>query len=466
MRPNNRLLILIVSGAVLGAAILPLNSAKAQESSVNTFSPYTMYGVGNENFTGSTHLAGMAGTGIAWKNGGFDTDAEIRVNTLNPASLGGLAGGRSFILDVGLSGTGTYLRQNNGSGGTVNTSYNTFNVNHITVAFPLARKLGMAVNVSPYSQIGYRIRRDDMSHLADLGMVRYLYYGEGDMAEMKAQLGWDIAKWISVGAEFNYLWGDINRTYQATVYPYTGSGDYSQVSPTSGAIAVTNERVSRIAGNFGVQFTPVNKRKTRLTIGATYRLGAPLNSKIVDYIPSNNIIGDIIRQDEYTSAQYIPQAIGVGVFFHRPKFAVGFDYVYQDWGRCNAYDQANGVGYVNTNTFKFGLQYTPNRRDVGVKAGNFFNRITYRLGLRYNDYYMQFGGKKLNEKAITIGLDIPFGSMKVSNMSVGLEFGERGRLGLDDRQRQLIRERYWKISVGVMLFGRDHDYWFEKYKYN
>jgi hypothetical protein len=79
---------------------------------------------------------------------------------------------------------------------------------------------------------------------------------------------------------------------------------------------------------------------------------------------------------------------------------------------------------------------------------------------------MHFGGTKLNEKSVTIGFDIPFGSMKVSNMSLGVELGERGRLGLDGLNRQLIRERYFKVSVGFMLFGRDHDYWFEKYKYN
>jgi hypothetical protein len=215
-----------------------------------------------------------------------------------------------------------------------------------------------------------------------------------------------------------------------------------------------------------VQFTPLNKARSRLTIGATYRMGGRLNAYVKDYVPSGNIVSDDIRFDEFRSNLYMPQTIGAGVFFHRPRFALGFDYVYADWGRNNPFDAVNNVGYVNTHTYKFGMQYTPNRRDVGVKAGNFFNRVTYRVGFRYGDYYMRIGGRRIDEKAVTIGFDIPFSAMRVSNVSIGAEFGERGRLGLDTRGGQMVRERYFKINVGVMLFGRDYDYWFEKYRYD
>ena len=455
-----RKLLLPAAIAIVAVCVLPL-TLRAQESSINTFSPYSMYGVGDIDFNNGTTFAAMGGVGIGFANTGFDTQAEIRVNTINPASLGGMAKGRSFIFDVGLKGSNAYLRQDNATLGKLKTSFNTFNLNNITVAFPLARKLGVALNVSPYSRIGYRISRDDESNLADLGLVRYIYDGEGDMTEMKLAMGWEIAKWISVGAEFTYQWGNVNRNYQAQVYKYTGSGNYGQIAESLGTMAYTNEKISRLTGGFGVQLTPLDKHKSRLTIGAIYRLGGKLNSRVTDYIPSGNIVGDIVRFDEYTSALYMPQTIGAGVFFHRPHFAVGFDYVYQDWARKNAYDAVNNIGYVDTHTYKLGLQYTPNRRDVGVKAGNFFNRITYRLGFRYGDHYIQYGGRKIDEKAITIGLDIPFSSMKVSNVSAGFEFGERGSL-----RGGGVRERYFKINVGVMLFGRDYDYWFEKYRYD
>lgn len=435
------------------ALLLPLG-AWAQESSVNTYSPYTLYGLGHMNYTGSTSFAAMGGASIGFRNGGFDLAGDLKLNVSNPASLSGLPP-KSFIFEVGLTGSNIYAQQKSKELGKLKTSNNTFNISNITVGIPLARKLGMAINIAPYSQVGYYMHNDDEGYLADLGLVRYYYIGEGDITEAKASIGWEPFKGLSIGAELVYLWGDINRTYQAVILSYTGSGSYN--NETGRMTAYTNEKVSRIYGAFGVQYTPLVKNKNRLTIGATYRLGGKLNAKQTDYIPSGNIYGDTVRFDRKTMPTYVPQTIGAGVYFHRPKYAIGVDYIYQNWADKNAYDAANNVGYTNTHTFKLGAQYTPDRYNIR----SFMKRISYRVGFRYNDYYMQYQGQKINEKAVTFGFEIPFKMMTVSSVNLGVELGERGTL-----KKELIRERYFKINVGVFLFGRDYDYWFEKYKYN
>jgi hypothetical protein len=452
---------------ILSLVTLAPTAALAQESSVNTFSPYTMYGPGNLNNAASTAFVGMGGASIGFRNDGFDTTVDTKLNLANPASLSGLAP-KSFIFDVGLAGSNVYLAQRDATYGSLKSSFNTFNVNNMTLAFPLARRLGMAINISPFSQVGYRVHTDDYDYLADLGIVRYYYDGQGDVNEAKLSLGWEPFKRLSIGAEVTYMWGNIDRTYQAVILNLTGSGEYSEISSRGGATANTNERVSKAFGAFGVQYTAIDNPKSRLTLGATYRLGGKLRSTVTDYIPSNNIYGDTVRFAEMRSPLRLPQTIGAGVYFHRPKFAVGFDYVWQDWGSANDYNlntSANpgvmNVRYVNTSTYKLGVQFTPDRYDIRGRFGSFWNRVTYKAGVRYNDFYMQFGGRKIAEKAITVGMDIPFAAMNVSQISVGLELGERGTM-----QQNLIRERFFKINVGVMLFGRDYDYWFEKYKYN
>lgn len=461
MRIDRKNLLTILSLVLL----VPLAS-RAQDSSINTFSPYTMYGLGNLNGASSTAFVGMGGASIGFRNAGFDTPADTKINLANPASLSGIAP-KTFIFDFGLAGSNVYLSQRDG-GQLRRSSFNTFNVNNITLAFPLARKLGMAINISPFSQVGYRVHTDDMSYLADLGVVRYYYDGQGDLNEAKLALGWEPFDRLSIGAEISYMWGNIDRTYQAIILNYTGSGEYGEISSRNGASANTNERVSRAFGAFGVQYTALEKPKSRLTVGATYRIGGKLNSTRTDYIPSNNIYGDTVRFSELRSPLRMPQTIGAGVYFHRPKWAVGADYIWQDWGRANNFaanpsknPNAMGVKYVNTSTYKLGVQFTPNRYDVRGRFASFWNRITYKAGVRYNDFYMQFGGRKIAEKAVTIGMDIPFSAMNVSQISVGLEYGERGTM-----KQSLILERYFKINVGVMLFGRDYDYWFEKYRYN
>lgn len=444
------------------ATALPLAS-RAQESSINTYSPYTLYGLGSLSGAGNTNFVGMGGASIGFRNAGFDSPGDVRLNVSNPASLSAIAP-KSFILDAGMAGSNVYMRQNSGDGA-IKTSFNTFNVNNVTIAFPIARRLGFALNVSPYSQVGYRIQKDDLSYLADLGVVRYYYDGEGELNEAKAAMGWEPFKNFSIGAEFIYMFGNINRNYQAMIGSYTGSGSYYDFSSLNGSIATTNEKIGRVFGAFGVQYTPLDKAKSRLTIGATYRLGGKLNSTVTDFIPSNNIYGDTIRFEVARSTTRMPQVIGAGLYFHKPKWAVGVDYLFHEWSR-NGYDADNRVRFVDTHTVKLGVQYTPNRYDIRGKFGSFFNRITYKAGFRYNNNYLEFGGRSLSDKAVTVGFDVPFAAMTVSNLSIGVELGEKGRLGQDGAGRQLIRERYFKINVGMMLFGRDYDYWFEKYKYN
>ncbi len=125
----------LTGAAILSSlTLLPLAST-AQESSLNSYSPYTMYGLGDLNRSPISAFAGMGGASIGFRNGGFDTTGEIKLNVSNPASLSGLAP-RSFIFDVGMAGKNVYLRQQNRTAGLLRTSYNTFNFNNISFALP------------------------------------------------------------------------------------------------------------------------------------------------------------------------------------------------------------------------------------------------------------------------------------------------------------------------------------------
>lgn len=453
MRNRIIAMVAVLTLAVAGA------QAQTQENSLNTFSPYTMYGLGSLNPTHNTAFTGMGGASIGFRNDGFDYPFAARLNLSNPASLSGLAP-KTFFFDVGLAGSNFYLKQRS-AGGYIKSSFNTFNINNVTAAFSIAGKLGVALNVSPYSEVGYRVHTDDTSYLEDLGVVRYHYNGQGDVSEAKLAMGWEPFDKLSVGAELIYLWGNIDRIYQAEILDYTGSGSYSEISSRRGATANTNEKVSRLFAGFGVQYNAIDNRATRLTLGATYRLGGKLNSEITDFIPSNNVYGDTVRFSQMRSSTRLPQTIGVGAFFHRQKWAIGADWVYQDWGAKNSQPVSENVTYTNTNTFKLGAQFTPNRLDIRGRFTSFFNRITYKVGVRYGNNYLKFMGQPINEKAVSLGFDIPFRAVSVSTLNLGLEFGQRGRLG-----HGLVRENFFKVNVGVMLFGRDYDYWFEKYKYN
>jgi len=404
----------------------------------------------------------MGGVGIGFRNvfpdpaggGGFDSPYSLSINLANPASLSGLPA-RSFTFDVGMTGSNVYLRQRSG-GELLRTSFNTFNISNVTIAFPVAKKLGLALNVSPYSEVGYNIQTDNESHLADLGVMRYYYNGEGDVNEAKAALGWEPVKNLSVGVDVNYLWGYINRSYEAYIIPYTAVGDYRRMR------ASTTENIGRVYASLGVQYTPLLTAKTRLTLGATYRMGGALNSAVRDYIETyNEVSQDVVRDNQFTSPLYIPQKIGVGAFFHRQKWAAGLDWTYEDWARQNAPDAGNDLKYVNVSTLRLGGRYTPNRYDIRGKVASFFNRITYKGGVVVGSNYFSLKGVPLRERAVTLGIEMPFRAETVSTLSLGVEYGRRGTLASG-----LVKENYFKVNVGITLFGKDYDYWFEKRKYD
>ena len=83
-----------------------------------------------------------------------------------------------------------------------------------------------------------------------------------------------------------------------------------------------------------------------------------------------------------------------------------------------------------------------------------------KAGFRYGDTYLVKNGFNMTEKAVSIGVEVPFKTMKISNLNLALEYCWRGTL-----QHNLIKENYVKLSIGVMFFGGDFDYWFVKKKF-
>lgn len=65
MQVKNTLIKLVVAAA----ALFPV-AAWAQTSSINAFSPYTMYGIGEQNTPGTLPMRSMGGVGVAMRSTG------------------------------------------------------------------------------------------------------------------------------------------------------------------------------------------------------------------------------------------------------------------------------------------------------------------------------------------------------------------------------------------------------------
>ena len=158
-RSNRNIFSVIMPLLVVVAMAMPMASS-AQTSSVNAYSPYSMYGLGEILTPGSVQMRSMGGVGLGLRNPG-------QVNTLNPAAAS-IAPQKSFLFDVNFDAT--HYRNNqmkyNSEGAAshkAKTAYNTGNIHNISMMFPLAKSLGMVVSVSPYSSVGYKMSVTDQN---------------------------------------------------------------------------------------------------------------------------------------------------------------------------------------------------------------------------------------------------------------------------------------------------------------
>ena len=426
------------------AAALP-TVLRAQSSSLNTFSPYTLYGIGDLHTQGPVEMRAMGGGGTAFQS-------PLILNNLNPASYSTF-GQKSFLFNVGLDGGNYYLRSQGSDGVMRKSSFNTFNISNISLGFPITRGLGFSVSLSPYSNVGYRIGRKETNPdiLASIGQVTYTNVGEGSINQIKAGFGLAITKHISVGAELVYLKGQINRMYDVTVTPVLTSGTYYSVTSSN------YSDISRMLPLFGAQWIVTANRRRAFVAGATYQMGTSLKAENYRYIPSNNIHNDIVADNLPLPSDdlKLPSVISAGLYYTTPKWSLTGDYKFQNWG-VNTASEYDYVKYVNTNSVRLGAQLVPNRDNFR----NILNLWSYRAGLRYDQYYMQVHGKRVNEMAATLGFGIPIKPGKGgSSINVGLEAGRRG-----SAKGGLVLENFFKISLGLSLIGED--FWFVRPKYD
>lgn len=442
--------------------LLPMGAAAQNlQSSVNTYSPYSMYGMGELAVQGNAIQRAMGGVGVAMY-------ATNMTNTLNPAAYG-FTPRQSFLFDFGIE-AGHYRNSQTKFGGTsaseVKTAYNSVNIHDIAFQMPLAKGLGLGFSLTPYSDVGYSMYNDDLSSgvAGNVGRVRYQYYGDGNVTDVKVGLGWAPFKKLSVGVSMIYYWGNINRSYNAMVSDViTGSGEYSST------VGTDTYDVSKIKAQFGIMYSPILNNERVLTFGATYDVGGSLEPDMKKYVYVDNLLTSVVREQyEKSLPLRLPNQIAAGFFYQDPKVRFGIDYVYQDWGSQNTdYMESGGrgvhVAYTDTHTIKAGFEIIPRYTDVG----NYLNRMSYRVGVRYGDYYQTFGGSTVQQYAITAGFGLPIRLFGRSSVDIAFEYGHRNpadeTIMVNDVKVGMVKQNYFKMSLGLTLFGEDK--WFHRYKY-
>lgn len=429
------------------AVLVFATSAFAQQSSgtYGSYAPYSSFGVGDIANPGSAYNGTMAGVGIANRNTRY-------VNTINPAAAT-VRDSLSVMADFSLSYKHNLISYN----GKHDIS-DIFNITSFAVTLPIYRSLTFIVGLKPYSNIGYKSStfETQQSLIGLVGDVAYSHYGQGSLYQLYGGLAVNIVKGLSVGAQYNFYFGQNSKTYVQTF----------ALSKYSGLTDEIESRLTASSGKFGIQYEKVFGKKVAVCLGATYQLKANLNGTTSRYIypassESGAIVADTVNLNTLDTRLSLGSELGVGIAVnYLDKVRAEFDYTRADWRKSNM-DKVEGfavessTGYAFTpavsQSFRLGVEITPNRNDIRY----YYKKISYRLGAYYNQEYYRINGNDVASVGITLGATLPVFRWH-NGITVGLEIGERGCF-----KSNLVRERFFGASLGINLY----DIWFVKHYY-
>ncbi len=406
---------------VVGLFILIASVAVAQEG---TTSPYSFYGIGTLKFRGTVENRLMGGLGVF--------SDSIHLNLQNPASYAGLQ-----LINFSVGGSHKVSTQKNETE-SQNTSAST--LDYISMGIPVG-KFGMGFGVIPYTSVGY----DFYSEVPD-GLTQYS--GSGGLNKAYLSAGYQVTPEFSVGIDANYNFGKIENTTTTQKDIELGTQTYNR------------SEILGFSFNFGALYKKMISENLELTGSVTFTPGTSFTSEnsrkisTVRIIPAGIFTVDerdvLVADTDFT----FPSQFTIGAGIGKPKFwGIGAEYINQKTSNfTNRSSNIDNVVYENASKYRLGGYYIPNYNSFG----NYFKRVVYRAGARYEQTGLNLDGQDINEFGISFGVGLPVGRL-FSNMNLGVEIGSRGTTDFG-----LIKENFFNTFLSFSL----NDRWFEKRLYD
>ncbi len=407
---------------------------------INTYSPYSRFGLGEIHNPGNIRSLGMGSSGIALRS-------NKQINYINPASFTA-TDTLSFLFDFGMYGFYNTYHSNESS-----ASLGNFNLHHLSFSFPVTKWWKASAGIFPYTSVGYNIQ--EPSDIPNVGNVNFYYNGNGGLNKLYFGNSVEFFNSLSVGISLEYLFGNI-------FYARRLSLDKENM----GAIPRIENKlvVGGMVYNFGLQYYKVFKEKYFITLGAAFENKPDIKSTShllseLNFPGKSAMVGDsillstlyIIQNETSRGTIKYPGNLGLGLSFGiHNKLVLSADYYRQDWS--NALIMSKNDSLVNSTSANFGIEFTPS----GTSVQNYFGRINYRIGAYFTNSYISIRNQQIKDSGMTFGIGLPLRSTQTT-FNVAYILGTRGTL-----HNELIKENYDIWHIGVTL----HDIWFRKRKYD
>lgn len=402
-------------------------------------SPYSGFGLGDLTFKGFGRNRAMGGITYGMRD-------SKSIDFANPAAYT-IRDSLSLTFEFGGTGQASQFS----TAEETNVPWD-FNFSHLAFSFPVSRKLSFGSGLVPYSLISYfyvdPVREENDSYNPEIGEIDYLFKGDGGINQIFFGLGYEITKNFSVGVNVNYLFGNLHRTQSATFI--------DNLNAHHPKLEVW-DIVSGFNFNFGLQYIAHFGEDYELVAGGSFIKGSNINQK-TEFLYTNSLF--VSDRGSVTDTLYdftspkeekkFPASVGVGATINKgDKWLIGFDYKQVFWKNSNIMRLDS---LLNSQSFHFGMEYTPNPREQKIYP----LRIHYRIGAYYTKSYLKVMGNQINDFGITFGAGLPIGRSR-SSVNIAFDLGRRGT-----REDNMILENHGAITLSLTLY----DFWFMKRKYD
>lgn len=445
---------------------------------LNTNSPYSIYGIGDEIFSTLTSQAAMGHTSIAVRN-------PLNINTINPAGLSQL-GRVTFNFDV----KNEFLNLSTSSS---SESKSLLTVNNFSFGFPLIndfskkRRSTLTMGVKPYTSQGYNLETSES--VPNLGDITYRFIGNGGISDAFLGLSYDLisikrsnktkniniprSDVLSIGATSSYIFGTIDRARITDLnLSSQASSIYRQqileLSDFNARIGLLYSHAILSNDTIFDKLTKENvvrkKTKGHFSIGAYYNpslaIGTYMTAFNYSYVGeyTNPKLIDTLEYQSIKTAVQTPSSYGIGISLSlNNSLTLAADFNKTMWSDL----KINEVNEVlnDAQRFSLGAEYLPQYDATGKSS--FTKTIRYRGGISYQQTRLKVNGAQPNRYGINFGLGIPLiASKSTSIFNFGLEVANRGSKTLG------LNETYVNLNFGFTLTPFAYDLWFAKRKYD
>lgn len=311
------------------------------------------------------------------------------------------------------------------------------------LAVPISQQDGIVLvgGFVPYSNTSYdTYTSGSFQQGADTLTYRLHHTGTGGITKAQIGLSWAPRPDLALGASLNYMFGTLTDQMDQVSSTSASVGGTRKGNETYSGVSVTTGIIYSGFGALGTAWQP-------LALGLTLTTRANLHT--TDLTTFSYAGGESDSSSETFGRVGVPVSLGVGLGYQfGERWTLAADYIMQPWSQAD-FQGSRPVGLRDSYRIAVGAE----RMGAKDLTAGWLDRVSYRLGVTYNQTYYTLGTQNINEWGITAGMAFPLSGE--SRLNVAAEYGSRGTTASN-----LIKDNIFRMTFSLNI----SDLWFIRYE--